>query len=118
MKEPNVRGLLGLAVRSGQAAMGMENTLAAIRAGKALCVLMDAGAGPNTAKKLRDACAHYGLPLVLAPTGLMDSAMGREGLMAAALLKSGIAEEILRRFTDQGIEEIAGNKAGVQANNG
>lgn len=118
MKEPNVQGLLGLAVRSGNAAMGMENCLNAIRTGKTLCVLMDEEAGPNTAKKLQDACAFYELPLFTLEAGQMDRAMGRTGLMAAALLKSSITEEILRRFTDHRIEEMAGNKAGVQANNG
>lgn len=118
MNEPNVKGLLGLAVRSGNAAMGMENCLNAIRTEKALCVLVDEHAGPNTAKKLQDASAFYQLPLFKLEAGYMDGAMGKEGLMAAALLKSSITEEILRRFNDQKIEEIAGNKAGVQANNG
>ena len=100
MTEQKINGLLGLAVRSGKIAMGTENCLNAVRTGTALCVLVDEGVGPNTLKRVRDACGFYKVPCFELGERQMDSAMGRNGLMTAAMLSSSITEEILRHLTD------------------
>ena len=53
-----VSGLLGLACRAGQIALGADIALQEIRAGKAALALLDAGASEGPRKKLLDACTH------------------------------------------------------------
>ena len=89
-----LRGLLGLSQRAGRLMTGMDNTLSAIRSGKAILVLMDEGAAENTMKKLTDACIYYHAPLVKLPEGLLSLACGRDGRMLGALTDQGFAEKV------------------------
>ena len=88
-----LRGLLGLSQRAGRLLTGMDNTLAAIRSGKACLVLMDESAAENTVKKLTDACIYYHAPLMKLPQGLLEGATGREGRMMGALTDAGFADK-------------------------
>lgn len=92
--EERLRGLLGLSQRAGRLLTGMDNTLSAIRTGKACLVLADESAAENTMKKLADACIYYHVPLLKLPVGLLEGATGRSGRMMGALTDQGFAEKI------------------------
>ncbi|MBR3018640.1 MAG: ribosomal L7Ae/L30e/S12e/Gadd45 family protein [Clostridia bacterium] len=86
-----VSGLLGLACRAGQIALGADIALQEIRAGKAALLLLDAGASEGTKKKLLDACAYRSVPVYTMPEREISSACGRDGRMAAAVRKGNLA---------------------------
>lgn len=88
-------GYIGLAMRAGQAVTGEAACVNAIRAGKAAVALLDSGASENARKRLADTCAHYRLPLVMAPEGMLENALGKPGRMALALLPGGLADKVL-----------------------
>lgn len=112
MTEQKVRGLLGLAVRAGQVAFGADQAVLQVRQGRAAAVLMDAGASENTSKRLKDACAHHGVRLVVLPQGLLEEASGRSGRMAAALTPGELGQEILKQAALEENNGDAGNKSG------
>ena len=89
-----LRGLLGLSQRAGRLLTGMDNTLGAIRTGKAILVLADESAAENTMKKLADACIYYHVPLAKLPEDLLSCATGRDGRMMGALTDAGFAEKV------------------------
>ena len=91
----SVSGLLGLACRAGQAALGADIALQEIRSGKAALLLLDAGASEGTKKKLLDACAFRSVPAFTLPEDEIARACGREGRMAAAVHKGNLAKRML-----------------------
>ena len=98
-----VSGLLGLACRAGQIALGADIALQEIRAGKAALLLLDAGASEGTKKKLQDACVFRNVPFYTLPEGEISRACGRDGRMAAAVRKGKLAERI-REVLSENIE--------------
>lgn len=95
MDEKKLGGLLGLAVRAGQAKLGSGPALDALRADRAGLILLDEGASDNTGKRFRDACRFHQVPLCVLPVGMIGRCTGRGNAMAAALLKGGMAETLL-----------------------
>ena len=94
-----VSGLLGLACRAGQIALGADIALQEIRAGKAALALLDAGASEGTKKKLLDACTFRNVQVYTLPENEISRACGKDGRMAAAVQKGKLAErmtELLR----------------------
>ena len=89
-----VSGLLGLACRAGQIALGADIALQEIRAGKAALALLDAGASEGTRKKLLDACAFRSVPVYTLPENEISQACGRDGRMAAAVRKGNLANRM------------------------
>lgn len=95
MDEQAVRGLLGLAMRAGQLVLGTGRVVDMLRAGEDLAVLVDEHAAQNTQKRLADTCTSYNRPLCRVPAALLESALGRSGVMVVALKQGGIREKIL-----------------------
>ena len=96
-----VSGLLGLACRAGQAALGADIALQEIRKGKAALVLVDAGASEGTKKKLLDACAFRNVPAFTLDEGEIDRSCGKDGRMAAAVRKGGLAARMREVLTEE-----------------
>ncbi len=99
MNEQAVRGTIGLAMRAGQAVMGLDLAVRAIRSGKAAAALLDAGASPNAQKRLSDSALFYKVPLFSLPEGLLDAACGKEGRVAAVILKGDLARKLISLMT-------------------
>ena len=118
MNEKKVMGLLGLALRSGNLALGADIAQQAVRSKKAMAVLLDAGASENTRKKLTDSCTYYQIPLIMVSQGMLELATGKQGRKAAALLHSDISKEILKQAVVHEENECVEMNAGVQATNG
>ena len=95
-----VSGLLGLAARAGQATLGADLALRAIRGGRAGLVLLDAGASEGTKKKISDACAYRGVPLHMLPEGELSRACGKEDRMAAAIQKGKLCQRMAELLSD------------------
>ena len=89
-----VSGLLGLACRAGQIALGADIALQEIRSGKTALLLLDEGASEGTRKKLLDACAFRSVPVYTLPEGEISRACGKDGRMAAAVRKGKLAERM------------------------
>ena len=89
-----VSGLLGLACRAWQIALGADIALQEIRAGKAALALLDAGASEGTRKKLLDACTFRSVPVYTLPENEISRACGRDGRMAAAVRKGNLANRM------------------------
>ena len=62
--EGTLMGAVGLCRKAGKLVMGTEAVCLALREGKKPCGVLAAGdVSQNTAKRLRDKCATYGVPL-------------------------------------------------------
>lgn len=90
-----VSGLLGLACRAGQTALGADLALKEIRSGRAGLALLDEGASEGTKKKISDACAYRGVALHMLPEGEISLACGRDGRMAAAVKPGKLCQRML-----------------------
>ena len=95
MNEQKLKGLVGLAVRAGQAASGMDASRILIRSGKCGVLLLDSAAGANTRKKAEDLCRSTGTPLTVLPENLIEAATGKSNMMVA-VSKGSFAEEIIK----------------------
>ena len=95
-----VSGLLGLACRAGQIALGADIALQEIRAGKAALALLDEAASEGTRKKLLDACAFRSVPVYTLPENEISQACGRDGRMAAAVRKGNLAKRMQELLSD------------------
>ena len=98
MNGQKLKGMLGLALRARQAALGMDACRILIRAGKCGVLLLDGGAGPNTRKRAEDLCERNGTPLRILPEGMIEEATGRDNMVLA--LQKG-------SFADKALEETA-----------
>ena len=96
-----VSGLLGLACRAGQIALGADVALQEIRAGKAVLVLLDEGASEGTKKKLLDACTFRSVPVYSLPEGEISQACGKDGRMAAAIRKGNLAARMTELLSSE-----------------
>lgn len=81
-------GNIGLCVRARKVVLGTELVCDALKSGVAKLVISVGDASQNTAKRLRDRCAYYGVRLVVLPcTGEeLAAAVGRGGITAAVAI--------------------------------
>jgi ribosomal protein L7Ae-like RNA K-turn-binding protein len=84
---------LGLATRAGKLISGEEIVLKAIRSGEAKLVLLAGDASDNTAKKIKDKCSSYGVPLLIGFTRFeLGSAVGKPERVMFAVTDRGFAD--------------------------
>ncbi len=91
MNETRMRGLMGMALRAGQAVFGEEACRKALRSGECGALLLDGEISEGSERKYRELCRRAGTPLCKLPAGLMEEATGRPG-MAMALKKGSFAQ--------------------------
>lgn len=96
-----LKGMLGLAANAGALCIGTNNTLAAIKAGKAKIVLLAADASDNTAKQLKDKSNFRGIELHTLPLSMSEfgKAIGKGDCAAAAITDNNFAV-FYRRVSD------------------
>ena len=97
-----VLGLLGLAKKAGQLAVGEEPTGAAARAKDARLLLIASDAADNTMRRLRHfadagACLYAVLPCTKDELG---RAVGRTSCAMAAVMEIGFAEAIAKKLAE------------------
>lgn len=98
-----LRGLMGLCVRARQVSFGEDGCLKAVRSGQCALLLVDAGASEATQNRYRDVCAYRGVPMALAPEGLLGAATGRPGV-AMAVKVGPLAEQMIQLLPESGRE--------------
>lgn len=88
--------MLGISVRAGKASFGADGCLKAIREETAGVLVADETISAPSLDKYSRACREHGIPLVLAPAGLVEEATGRPA-MAVAVTDAGLAKQVLMR---------------------
>ena len=87
--------IFGLCLRAGCLVSGEEQTLAAVKNGSALLVVVAEDASAQTKKKFHDKCAHY--RVTLAEYGRMQDlghVLGKEKRAVLAVTEKGFAKKI------------------------
>lgn len=74
--------------------LGEDGCLGAIRGGKCGLLILDGDASDNARKRYTDACRYYQVPLAVTEAGLVESATGKKGRIAAAIAKGGFADKL------------------------
>ncbi|MBQ0092061.1 MAG: ribosomal L7Ae/L30e/S12e/Gadd45 family protein [Clostridiales bacterium] len=84
-------GVIGLARRAGQIAVGTNGTLDAIRSGKAKLVLIASDVSENTRKLLTDKALFRNVPTEFPPlnTEALGKCVGKFNTAAVAFLQDG-----------------------------
>ncbi len=105
---------IGLAVRARKAAVGADAVLRAIQSNRARLVLMAADVGANMAKKYRDKCAYYQVPLCVAfDKRTLGGACGKAETAAVALLDQGFAAKMQEYLKESGGGEAFGETSSI-----
>ena len=94
-------GILGLACRAGQVALGSEMALEEIKRGRAALALIDESASEGTKKKILDACAYRHVEAHILPEGEIARAGGKEGRMAAAVKKGPFSQRMAQLLKEE-----------------
>jgi len=96
-------GLLGLAVKAGQLAVGEENTHQCVRSGKCRLIIVAADASENAKRRADGFASRFGehgktIPLISLPytKAEISRAAGRPGCSMAAVGGAGFAAAIIR----------------------
>ena len=90
-------GLIGLARRAGALVTGFEKTREALKAGRARIVLAARDGAEDGRAKLAALAAAGSVPVVSLFDGHeLSAALGREGVVHAALAAGGMAERLMR----------------------
>ena len=95
IKQSNLIGTLGFAMRAGDIACGEFLTEEAIRSGRARLVIVAEDASDNTKKKFRNSCQYYRVPFALyGSKETLGKAVGKEFRASMAVLNPGFAASI------------------------
>lgn len=88
---------LGLAAKAGKLVFGTQFVCEGLQAKKVVAVIEAAGSGPNTAKRLRDRCAFYEIPLYLcsADAEELGRALGKGPIAAVGLCDPSFAQALI-----------------------
>ncbi len=93
-----VLGMIGLARRAGRIECGGEQTIAAVRTGKAKLVVIADDISQNSRKAITDCCRHYGVKYITySVKDELGKAVGRSWCAAAAIMDPGFADAICKR---------------------
>ena len=95
MDESRLKGILGLAVRAGQAAFGEDGCRKLLESGKCGILLLDEAASANTRKRYESLCGRTGTRMAVLPEALIEDATGRQNIVMA-VIKGGFAEQAER----------------------
>ncbi len=88
----SILSLLGIARRAGKLSWHEDANLSSIRTGKARMLVLAEDAGESTAKKYRDKCLFYNVPLiVIATKNELGQALGTSPRAAVAVNDDGFA---------------------------
>jgi len=99
MRMNKIYSLFGLAVRSGNVASGEFAVEKAVKAGRALLVVIREDASRNTEKKFYNMCNFYQVPMFRYGTKEeLGHAMGKEMRTSLAITEEGFAKSIRKHL--------------------
>lgn len=99
--EKQALSFLGLCVRAGRVSSGQEACVGEVRNGSVALALLDAGASPNTRKRMLDVCHSHETPLYEVSEGSLGHAIGKQGRMTVTLGADGMTAKLLTILKDQ-----------------
>ena len=106
MKRDSVLSLISIAKKAGKIASGEFQTEAAVKSGKAFLVLVSEEASANTAKKFRNMCSFYEVPIFfLSDKESLGRAMGKEFRASLAIQDENFAKAILKELERENPEK-------------
>lgn len=107
-----IYSLLGLAVRSRNVVSGEFATEKAVKAGKAVMVIVSTDASANTVKLFRNMCDFYEVPFFqYGKKAELGHAMGKEVRTSLAITNEGFAESLQKQL-EASEQEDGGSKHG------
>lgn len=86
-------GLLGIAVRAGQAVFGEDSCMKALRNGQCGALLMDEAISDTVREKYNGVCERAGARSMILPAGTIQTATGHSG-MAVAIRKGNLGNRL------------------------
>ena len=96
MKQNRVLSMLGLAARGRNVVSGELQTLAAVKDGSAMLVIIAEDASENTRKMFTDKCSFYEVPITVYGTKeTLGKAIGKEVRSSVAVVNDGLAQNII-----------------------
>ncbi len=99
MKQNNVLSLLGLAMRGRNLVSGEFQTLAAVKNGSAMLVLIAEDASANTRKLFTDKCSFYGVPVrEFGRKEELGRAIGKDMRSSLGVCDEGLANAIVKQI--------------------
>ncbi|MBR7143103.1 MAG: ribosomal L7Ae/L30e/S12e/Gadd45 family protein [Clostridia bacterium] len=93
-------GLLGIAVKAGACKAGTKAVLDSVRQGKAFAVFFVQDVGSDTAKKLTDSGAYYGVTpyQLVCSKQRLGAACGKADTACVSITQQGLAEALLAKL--------------------
>ena len=113
-----IKGFLGLCRRAGQVILGQDACIEAVRKKNAALLVLDESSSETSAKRLRNTCQSYRVPLYCLTQGLLPQALGKEGVKAAAIRNGTMAQKLETLLSEAAINKLTNDDAdiaGVQA---
>ena len=86
--------MIGLCARAGKLVSGEDACEKLVRSGKARVAFLDEAASENAKKALTNACATYGVTMILLPAGALGQASGK----AAATQDASFAGSMIKTY--------------------
>ena len=87
-------GLLGIAVRAGQAVFGEDSCMKALRSGRCEVLLMDAAISETVRNKYTGICEREDVRYAILPEGTIETATGHSGM--AVVIRTGSLGDRIR----------------------
>lgn len=116
MADKAIPGLLGLATRAGQLLTGADRAAEMARRGEAKLILVDEAASDNTRKRLSDSMQAHQVPCLILQEDLLGRAIGKPGIMAAAMTTGGITQRVLQLCQGQTHTALKATRGGTGSN--
>lgn len=96
MKQERWLSFLGLANRAGKIITGEELVIKEIQRKRVKLVLLASDASDNTAKKIRDKCAYYQVPIKeVSDRVTLGEAIGKHARVVVAVLDDGFSKKLM-----------------------
>ncbi len=112
MNENKVYSLLGLCQKAGKLVSGEFAVENAIKSGSACVVIVSSDASENTAKKFRDKCDYYSVPIfAFGNKEMLGHAIGKEVRTSIAITDNGFAKTLQKNLQ---LDEQDGGNANVE----
>lgn len=101
-KPDRVMSLLGIAMKGRLAVSGENQTLEAVRTGKARVVLVSGDASDNTKKLFRDKCTYYQVPVFeYGKKEDLGRAIGKDLRSSVAVCDVGLAAAVIAQLEQE-----------------
>ena len=102
MKQNKIFSLLGIAMRGRNLVSGEYQTLAAVKKGSAMLVIIAEDASDNTKKMFSDKCTFYKVPIFRYGTKeSLGQAIGKDMRSSVCVCNAGLADTIIKQLREE-----------------